>query len=311
MRFSSWFGLLCLLAVVVPAGVLFTGCGDDDGGGSPKLITVSDFEGSWLAASYKLTSSANSQISLDLVESGGAFSWDADDAGQFSGRGFIPASLAGVSLELEFQGAFDLITQDSVEVNFTPEFPPFLEDTRAGFTLVGETFTIIDENTLFDFDGDQTPEPAIFEGTMIRHDTRGPSVIFVSDFEGYWEVTSYKVTSVASPDTSMDAVAMGATFGFDLDEDGQFLGDAFIPEALAGQDIVISDSPGYFYLVTQDTVQVAFTPEIPPFLTDFTGAFTMDADTMSVIDENATFDFDGDQVEEAAIFEGTMVRTSP
>ena len=62
--------------------------------------------------------------------------------------------------------------------------------------------------------------------------------------------------------------------------------------------------------LSQDTVQVVFTPEIPPFLTGFSGAFTMDGDDLSLTDENTTFDFDGDQVEEAAIFEGTMERTS-
>jgi hypothetical protein len=293
------------------AGALFIGCGDDDGGSEPKVIVISDFEGSWVAESYKVTSVANPQTSLELIAIGGAFAWDADDAGQFTGRGFVPASLAGVSLELEFQGVFELIAQDSIAVDFTPEFPPFLEDTRAGFTLAGDAFTIVDENTSFDFDGDQAAEPAIFEGTMVRHDGSEPGVIFVADLEGYWQVTSYRVTSVANPLVSLEAIGLDASFSFDLDDTGQFLGNAFIPAAIAGQDITISDSPGFFYLVTQDTVAVNFTPEVPPFLTSFRGAFTLAGDDMSVIDTNATFDFDGDQVEEAAIFEGTMARTIP
>ena len=310
MRFLRWSGLLYILPVILLAGGIFVGCGDD-GGTDTDLIVIGDFEGSWVAASYRVTSVANPQISVELVGLGGAFAWDADDEGEMTGRAFIPASMAGVTLELQFQGAFDLITQDSVIVNFIPESPPFLENTRAGFTLVGDTFTILDENTMFDFDRDQVPEPAIFEGTMIRHDGSEPPIIFVADFEGYWDVTVFKLMSVALPQISIEAVGMGATFGFDLDDAGQFLGDAFIPAAIAGQDITISGAPGYFHLVTQDTVAVVFTPEIPPFLTDFSGVLAMDADTMSVTDENSMFDFDGDQVEEAAIFEGTMVRTSP
>ena len=309
---SRWLGVLCFLVVIVLAGTLFTGCGDDDGGGGPALITVADLEGYWVAESYVVTSATNPQISLNFVELGGGFAMEADDQGDFTGRAFVPATLLGTSLELPFQGSFDLISQDSVEVDFDTEFQPFLEDTRAEFTLEGGTFTIIDENTSFDFDGDEVMEPAIFESNLVRYQGSGPAVIFLADFEGYWEVTSYRVTMVAPPQMSLEAVALGATFNFDLDEDGQFLGDAFIPAALTGSiDITITDSPGYFVLVTQDTVQVLFTPQVPPFLTDFSGAFTMDGDDMSVIDENALFDFDGDEVEEAAIFEGTMERTAP
>jgi hypothetical protein len=310
MRWSRCNGVPRLLAVFMLAGVLFVGCGDDDGAG-PKIIKVSDFEGSWVASSYKVTSAAKDPVSIELVSLGGAFAWDADDEGSFAGRGFVPASLTGTSLELEFDGVFELISQDSITVDFTPEFPPFLEDTRAGFTLVGDTFTITDENTYFDFDGDEVPEPAIFEGTMTRHHGSAPPVIFISDFEGFWDITVYRVTSVANPEISIEAVGMGAAFSFDLDESGQFLGDAFIPAVIAGEDVVITDTPGFFYLVTQDTVQVNFTPEIPPFLTSFRGELSMDADTMHVVDSNALFDFDGDEVEEAAIFEGSMVRTNP
>jgi hypothetical protein len=138
-----------------------------------------------------------------------------------------------------------------------------------------------------------------------------PKVIVISDFGGSWAAESYEVTSAANPQVSLEAVGVGASFSLDLDETGEFLGDAFIPAAIAGQDIAITDSPGFFYLVTQDTVEVNLTPEVPPLLTRFRGAFTLAGDNMSLIDTNATFDFDGDRVEEAAIFEGTMVRTTP
>jgi hypothetical protein len=302
---------MCSLAVIVLAGAMFTGCGDDDGGGGPDLIKVSDFEGSWVASSYRVTSVANPQISLEFVALGGAFGWEADDAGDFTGRAFVPAALTGQSMELPFQGTFDLISQDSILVDFAVEFPPFLEDTRAGFTLEGDTFTITDDNTSFDFDGDQVAEAATFESVLIRYEGSEPSVTFVSDFEGHWEMTSYVMTSALNPQVSIDAVAMGAEFSFDLDDEGNFLGDTFIPASLAGVDVTITDTPGYFNLVTQDTVEVVFTPEIEPFLTTFSGEFAKDGDEMSIISEDETFDFDGDQVEEAAIFEGTMVRTTP
>jgi hypothetical protein len=63
-------------------------------------------------------------------------------------------------------------------------------------------------------------------------------------------------------------------------------------------------------MATQDTVTVSFTPEIEPFLTSFSGAFTLSGDDLTIISENASFDFDGDTVEEPAIFEGVMARTA-
>jgi hypothetical protein len=312
MRLSKWSGALWPLAVVLLAGSLFVGCGGDDGGGGgPDLIVIGDFEGVWAATSRKVTSATNPQISLDLVTLGGALSWDVDDTGQFTGRAFVPEVLTGVSIELPSQGHFELISQDSLKVVFTPEVPPFLKSARVEFTLVGDTFTVLDENSMFDFDGDQVPEPAIVEGTLVKNDGSIPPVVFVSDFEGFWEATTYRVTSVANPLITMEAISLGATFEFDCDETGQVVGDAFIPAAIAGQDVVISDFGAYYYLATQDTINIVFTPEAPPFLTNTRGAFTFVADTLNITDTDASFDFDGDQVEEPAIFEATMERTAP
>jgi hypothetical protein len=304
--------LLRLLPVVLLAGILFTGCGDDDGGGGPDLIEISDFEGEWVITQYKATWKDVPSVSLELISLGGAMTFEADETGDFMGRTFIPASLAGTetAVELTAQGEMELLSQDSLLVTFNPELPPFLTEMRGEFEMIGNTVTLYDENAEFDFDGDQQLDPSIFEGTMVLNDGSYPPVIFVEDFEGYWEITSYTVTSVANPQVSMDAVAMGASFSFDADEDGDFLSDAFIPAALAGTDITITDSPGFFELVFQDTVRVNFTPEIPPFLTTFSGAFTMDGDEVTVIDENAFFDFGQGAGVEAVIFEGIMVRTT-
>jgi hypothetical protein len=313
MRFFNRSGVLYLLPAVLLAGVLFIGCGDDgggDGGGGPTLIVIADFEGSWVADSYRVTSSANPMITLELIALGGAFAFDADDAGAFAGRGFIPASVAGMTLELPFQGSVELIDQDTLQVNFTPELPPFLTTMRGAFTLEGDMLTITDTNATFDFDGDTVEEPAIFEGTMVKYEGSEPPVIFVADFEGSWEAATYRVTSVAVPAITMEVIALGATFEFDIDDAGGVLGDVFIPASIAGEDVVITGFTGAFSLVKQDTIQISFTPEHPPFLTDTQGSFTLIGDTFNIMDENSSFDFDGDLVEEPAIFEATMMRTS-
>jgi hypothetical protein len=161
MRFLKWWGVLALLPVV-----LFTGCSDD--GSKPDLITVADFAGSWETVTYRVTNSAIPAISLEIISLGAAMEWEADESGNFTGSAFIPAALAGQDLNMPVNGTFNLISQDSVVINFIPEIPPFLTQTRAEFELTGNLLTFKDENSTFDFDGDGNDEAAIFEGTFVR-----------------------------------------------------------------------------------------------------------------------------------------------
>jgi hypothetical protein len=309
MKYSRRHELLHLLPVIVVVGTLLAGCGGDNGG-EPKVIVLSDFEGAWVATQYEATSVDNPLMSLELISAGGAFGFNADDEGNFAGRGFVPAALAGMTLELPFQGYVELIGQDTLVVHFTPEMPPFLTGMRGAFTLSGNTLTIYDPNSTFDFDGDEQPDAAIFEGTLVKNTGAFPAILFTEDFEGHWEATGYTVTNADNPQVSFDTIEMGATFEFDVDATGQATGNAFIPAALAGQDTTFSNFEGSFELIYQDTMLIAFHPEEPPFLTNARGHFTLVGDTYTLVDENTYFDFDGDMVPEPAIAEVVIVRTS-
>lgn len=142
------------------------GC-DDDGSG-PDLITLADFQGSWETLSYRVTDAANPALTLEIISLGAVLEWDADEVGNFSGSAFIPAALAGQDLDLDVQGTVSLLSQDSVVISFVPEIPPFLTQTRAEFQLIGDMLSFVDENSEFDFDGDGSQEPAVFEGTFQR-----------------------------------------------------------------------------------------------------------------------------------------------
>lgn len=307
MRHLCRTGLLGLLPVFLVLGILVVGCGDDDGGG-PDLIVISDFEGHWLVEQYKATSVANPAVFLELVSLGGAMEFNADDEGDFEGRAFVPATVVGMTLELPFAGSFELISQDTILITFTPEIEPFLTDTRAAFTLEGNVVTITDPNTTFDFDGDTVEEDAIFEGIMNRISASYPSVILTEDFEGFWEAASYTATSVTNPETSIEAVGLGASYDFDVDATGSAIGNAFIPAALAGQDTSFTDFAASFVLMYQDTMMIAFDPVQPPFLVNAHGSFTLEEDELTLTDENAFFDFNGDQIPEPAISEIVLER---
>ena len=296
MKRLHWPGLLPAILIL---GLLFAGCGDDNGG-EPDLIVVSDFEGEWVVLEYKVTSVANPLMSVELISLGSAFEFDAEDDGDFQGRGFVPATLAGTTVEIPFQGTMTLISQDTLSVDFTPEQPPFLTGMRGAFVLDGSTLTLHDPNSDFDFDGDQQSEPADFEATLERQDGSYPYVIFTEDFEGHWEATSYTVTSKANPQLSINTITLGATFEFDVDDEGEALGEAYIPAELAGgQDTTFTDFPASFELIYQDTMMIAFNPQQPPFLTNTRGHFTLDGDVYTLTDTNAFFVFD--QAPEPAI----------
>jgi hypothetical protein len=298
--------ILLIAAVVLVAGFLI-GCGDDDGA-KPKVITLADFEGSWVIQSYKVTSTGTPQISVDLINLGAAFSFEADNAGNFTSRAFIPASLAGTTLELSPGGTFELITQDTVQVNFVPEIPPFLTYIRGEFTLAGNTITITDTNTTFDFDGDQVEEPAIFEGVMVRNDGSAP-IVFTSDFEGSWNATEYKVTSKDNELVSVELIGLGGSLSWDAMAGGSFSGDLSVPASILPPSGLQLSYTGVFAVVKQDSIQITFDQEVPPFLESFRGGFSLSGDTVTVTDDNTTFDFDGDGTEEDATFKGTMVRS--
>jgi hypothetical protein len=143
---------------------MFVGCGDDDGA-KPRVITLADFAGSWSATEYKVTTKTVPAFSIDVIDVGGSFTMAADNAGNYTGTAVIPAELGG-PVTLDFAGTIALVTQDTLQVNFNPEIPPLLTNFRAAFQLSGNTLTVIDSNTTFDFGAGE--QPAIFEGTMVR-----------------------------------------------------------------------------------------------------------------------------------------------
>jgi hypothetical protein len=167
MRSSKFSGLAFVPIIVLVVGCLLAGCGDDDGASKPKVITVADLAGTWVATQYKVSTKTVPEVSMDLVAIGGAFSWDADNTGDFTGEMTIPEALGG-PYDVPFAGSYELVGQDSLVVEFNPEVPPLLTDSRMGFSLTGNTVTVTDDTGTFDFDQDGTEEPAKFKGILVR-----------------------------------------------------------------------------------------------------------------------------------------------
>jgi hypothetical protein len=130
-----------------------------------------------------------------------------------------------------------------------------------------------------------------------------PDPITIADFEGAWTATKYQLTDNANPAVSIDVIAMGGSFGFDVANDGSFSGTGQAPPAMGGTTLSYQ---GVFEVVNQDTVSATFDPEQPPLLTNFDAAFELEGDNLELENDDTTFDFGAGEV--PAAFEGTFVR---
>jgi hypothetical protein len=130
-----------------------------------------------------------------------------------------------------------------------------------------------------------------------------PDPITIADFEGAWEATKYQLTDNANPTVSIDVIAMGGTFDFDVASDGTFSGTGEAPPAMGGGTLSYQ---GVFALIDQDSVSATFTPEQPPLLTNFDCAFELNGDNLELENNDTPFDFGAGEV--SAAFEGSFVR---
>lgn len=112
----------------------------------------------------------------------------------------------------------------------------------------------------------------------------------LADLEGSWEATSFTVTSNGDPALSIDVVALGATVTAETDDAGNLTGLLGVPEAFGGGPEPVTFSAS-FEILDEETMATTFDEEIPPLLTSFTGPFTFDGDTLTITDEEASFDF--------------------
>ena len=159
--------LLYVSILLVACGL--TSCSSDDGdnGTDPDPIVIADLAGDWDCTLFLATSTEDPTVQFELIALGGALSVTVQPDGSFTGLASIPDLGAGET-EVPFGGTFALVSQTVLSMQFTQEIPPFLENGTAEFTLVGNTMTIHQDVTTFDFDFDQQDDPATFDATLVR-----------------------------------------------------------------------------------------------------------------------------------------------
>ena len=175
------------------------------------------------------------------------------------------------------------------------------DDDDAGTTTSAPVTTEAPEPTT-------APETTAAPDTTPVPETTAPGGVVVADFEGAWEAASFVVTSQDDPSVTLDVIALGVVHTADADVDGNITGQAEVPEAFGGP--MTLEFTATFEVVDQESMAVAFVPNIPPLLTSFTGPFTFDGQTLTITDENSVFDFDNGNGEVPAIAVTTLVMTA-
>lgn len=157
--------LLYLSVLFVAAGL--SSCSSDDFV-EPDEIVIADLAGTWTCTQFLAVSTVDPQLQFELISMGGSLVVNVAPDGSFVGNASFPDPDTGMPVAVPFAGTFDLASQTVVVAGFVVEIPPFLEDGSFDFTLVGNTMTLHQEVTTFDFDFDGVADPAEFDATFVR-----------------------------------------------------------------------------------------------------------------------------------------------
>jgi len=116
-------------------------------------------------------------------------------------------------------------------------------------------------------------------------------------FEGTWEATKVEYTSVANPATKVDLIALGGSYSVALDDNGSFQASLRSP----GETVPVLASGAWS--VEGSTFTLA-----PNAGSPLVFSYTLSGTTLTVAGASDVYDFNGDQVVEAATLGGVFVK---
>lgn len=160
--------LLYLSILLVACGLGGCTSDDSDNGSDPPQIEIADLAGNWNCTVFLVTNANDQTEQFELIAMGGSLFVAVEPDGSFAGEASFPDPDTGVPFVVPIGGTFSLVSQTELSVQFLVEFPPFLENDTVEFTLSGNTLTLHDEVTTFDFDFDEVEEAAILDATLVR-----------------------------------------------------------------------------------------------------------------------------------------------
>lgn len=139
----------------------------------------------------------------------------------------------------------------------------------------------------------------------------GPGEFNVADLAGSWDATELSVTSKADPALSVRLIEGGGAVHWAIQPSGAFLGTAVVPGVLLelpNIGVVTVPLSGRIRLLDPSTLRLDFIPEIPPMFTTVDGSFTLTGNTLTLVDEDAEYDFNLGGSDEPAVLRAVLVR---
>lgn len=126
---------------------------------------------------------------------------------------------------------------------------------------------------------------------------------------GAWRATEFSIADQADPTVRLDLVVLGGSMTLSITPSGAFAGTAVVPGVLYDQPgFVTIPLTGLVRPIDAHKMRIDFVPEVPPFFIAFAPAFTLDERTLTFVDPDTRFDFDGDGLTEPATTTASLTR---
>ena len=161
----------CLpVAVILACTWAVTACADNTTGA--EVEGIARFAGTWQCKQFSITHNEHPGVVIDLVGNGGAVQMSIQASGTFSGTATIPGVILGDPemgpVTVPISGVLRDLGTDRVRFDFIPEIPPVFTTMDTEYAFIGNTLTLEDQESVFDFNGDGTGEPGTFSGHFTR-----------------------------------------------------------------------------------------------------------------------------------------------
>lgn len=114
-------------------------------------LDLADLEGSWAGTSFAIASKEDPALTIDVIALGATLTAEVDDAGNLKGLLSVPEALGGAPEPITFSASFAILDEETMATTFDEEIPPLLTSFTGPFSFDGDTFTITDEEAVFDF----------------------------------------------------------------------------------------------------------------------------------------------------------------
>lgn len=255
--------------------------GDNNNNNTTTIPTPSQLAGVWTASKAEFTDKANPSQKIDIIQQGGSVSLTVETNGHYTFNVNIPGEPPSTETGTIIRVNTQFITFDSANGG-----------THAlAYTYSGTALTLMNENSYFDFNNDNIDEPATLYIILQR------SLPNVSDIVGTWNATKFEFTNAADTTEKVDIIPLGGGLNLIISSQATYNATIKFP----GETPIVET--GQIIAKTSTTILL-----LPNNGDSYSFDYVLSQNMLTLINENADFDFDDDGVDEPAILFILLVR---